>query len=316
MTRTVSVAAAGLGLLLALGLGMASAAADCTRLGEVNQALARKDLPALKAIEAQFSADAACGSLTLDVKRSRANLEVAMAEAIKGRGRDAERERLLVDADGAEALWLASYALGELRFGQRRFADGALAFERAIEIIKNQTATPEAPGRDVIQQVIDRAAQAKLLAANEEGTTTATFASAPKDKRDGTIGGAFSSDVRGVRPKSVPLPINFETGTAKATRLGLQAAAELLAAIKEQHPSEVLIVGHTDERGGDAYNMGLSERRANAVAKFLAENGVTVTIKILPRGKTEPLKIDDAGGLSRQDIWALNRRVEWRRTEP
>lgn len=310
MTRTVSVSAAG---LAALCLSVVAAAADCAHLAAFNQALERKDLRAMKAIETQIGTDAACGPFIVDAQRRRVTLEVVMAESIKGRGRDAEREDLLVDADRPEVSWTAAVGLGELRFGQRRFADSALAFDRAIEIIKNETKTPKAPSGAVIQEVVDRATQARLLAANEEGNTPATFTPAVKDHRDGSIGGSFSADVRGVRPKSVPLPINFETGTAKPTKVGLQAVAELLAAIKEQHPSEILIVGHTDERGGDAYNMRLSEQRAQAVAKFLADNGVQATIKILPRGKTEPLKIGDAGGLTRQDIWALNRRVEWRR---
>jgi outer membrane protein OmpA-like peptidoglycan-associated protein len=313
MTRIVTLSTVGLAALVALCLGVAAAAADCGELAAFNQALERKDLAAMKAIEAQISTDAACGPYSLDMQRRRATLEVSMAEAMKRGGRDAEREDLLVDADRPEISWIAAVALGDLRFGQRRFGDSAMAFDRAIEIIKNETKTPKAPSNAVIQEVIDRAAQARLLAANEEGGAAAAFTPVAKDHRDGSIGGSFSADVRGVRPKSVPLPINFETGTAKPTQVGLQAAAELLAAIKEQRPSEILIVGHTDERGGDAYNMRLSEQRALVVAAFLAKSGVQATIKILARGKTEPLKIDDTAGLSRQDIWALNRRVEWRR---
>ena len=314
MTRTVTLSVAGLASLVAICLGAATAAADCALVEEFNQALARKDLQAMKAIEAQISTDAACGPSTLDIQRRRASLEVNMAAVMtRGGGRDADREALLVDADRPEISWLASFALGNLRFDQRRFADSAMAFDRAIEIIKDETKTPRAPGNDDIREVIDRAAQARLLAANEEGPAPAAFTPVAKDHRDGTIGGSWSVNVRGFTPKSVPLPINFETGTAKPTRLGLEAAAELLAALKEQRPSEILIVGHTDERGPDAYNMRLSEERARAVAAFLANNGAQGTIKILPRGKTEPLASNVTSGLSRQDIWALNRRVEWRR---
>jgi outer membrane protein OmpA-like peptidoglycan-associated protein len=313
MTRFVSLSAVGLATFAVLCLGALPAAADCAQLAAFNQALERRDLATMKAIEAQISTDAACGPYSLDVQRRRATLQVSMAEAMAGSGRDAEREELLVDAERTEISWIASVALGNLRFGQRRFGDSAQAFDRAIEIIKNETKTPKAPSSAVIQEVIDHAAQARLLAANEEGSTVASFTPVAKDHRDGTIGGSFSEEVRGVRPKSVPLPINFETGTARPTRLGMQAAAELLAALKEQHPAEVVIVGHTDERGGDAYNMRLSELRARAVAAYLAENGVQATIKIIARGKSEPLRIDDQTGLSRQDIWALNRRVEWRR---
>ena len=60
-------------------------------------------------------------------------------------------------------------------------------------------------------------------------------------------------------------------------------------------------------------NMRLSEQRARMVADFLARNGVTAKVRIQSMGKREPLKIEDRTGLTEQDIWALNRRVEWRR---
>jgi outer membrane protein OmpA-like peptidoglycan-associated protein len=205
-------------------------------------------------------------------------------------------------------------ALGELRLAQRRFAPAAKALERAIEIVKNTTKTPRPPASAVIQQMVDRAAQARLLAANEEQAPgAATYVQVAKDHRDGSVGGSLSADVRGLKPRSVPIPVNFATATAVPTEIGRQAIDELLAAIKEQQPSEVLIVGHTDERGSDAMNMRLSEQRARTVADFLRTNGVAASIRILAMGRREPLRIEDPAGLTQQDVWALNRRVEWRR---
>src|ERR1051325_7145017 len=50
----------------------------------------------------------------------------------------------------------------------------------------------------------------------------------------------------------------------------LQKAA---AIIKERAKGTVMIAGHTDSKGGDAYNMALSERRANAVRDWLRAKG-------------------------------------------
>lgn len=70
--------------------------------------------------------------------------------------------------------------------------------------------------------------------------------------------------------------------------------------------NRVQIVGHTDAIGSDAYNQGLSERRALAVAEQLALFGVPRgRIEALGRGKREP-RADNATEAGRQ----LNRRVE------
>ena len=67
-----------------------------------------------------------------------------------------------------------------------------------------------------------------------------------------------------------------------------------------------LIVGHTDATGSDAYNQGLSERRARAAADYISRQGVAATrLRSLGRGETEPISTNDtAEGRSE------NRRVE------
>jgi outer membrane protein OmpA-like peptidoglycan-associated protein len=53
------------------------------------------------------------------------------------------------------------------------------------------------------------------------------------------------------------------------------------------------IAGHTDATGSETYNLGLSERRANAVVAYLAEKGLDVS-KLRPKGfgKTQPRVAD------------------------
>ena len=70
--------------------------------------------------------------------------------------------------------------------------------------------------------------------------------------------------------------------------------------------TDVLIVGHTDSVGTADYNMGLSQRRANAAQAYLAGQGVSAArLRATGRGESEPIAPNstDAG---RQ----LNRRVE------
>lgn len=86
------------------------------------------------------------------------------------------------------------------------------------------------------------------------------------------------------------------------------------AAILDQHiafltanpEARILIAGHTDERGSREYNMSLGERRAVAVAGYLAAKGVTNTnIEVVSFGEEQPV----ATG-SNEAAWAQNRRAE------
>ena len=57
--------------------------------------------------------------------------------------------------------------------------------------------------------------------------------------------------------------------------------------------------------------MKLSEARAEAVAAYLKNAGVGTTIDTKGVGSSEPVKLLDSAGLSQDDIYALNRRVEF-----
>ena len=291
-----------------------TAFADCgDQLQRFNQALAQRSLAEVTALEKQIAADAACGNRLVEVRHRRATLQLLLAQQLVDKGaKIPDYEGLLVDADKPEVSWLAAKMLGDMHFAQRAFADAARAYDRAVEIIKNASKTPSPPREEQIKAVTDFANRSRLLAANEE-SPGAIFVSPPKDYRDGSIGGSFSQDIRGFTPKNVPLPINFETASARLTRIGQAAADELATALREQNPQRITIVGHTDERGSHDYNMRLSSQRAAAVASFLRQKGIAAPVVTIAKGKAEPLFLADRSDLTKQDIWALNRRVEWQR---
>ena len=65
------------------------------------------------------------------------------------------------------------------------------------------------------------------------------------------------------------------------------------------------VVGHTDSIGNPAYNLQLSERRAQSVSNVFIENGFKPSnIKTLGRGSSQPLLNNDT-----QENRANNRRV-------
>ncbi|TDE38995.1 OmpA family protein [Antarcticimicrobium sediminis] len=105
---------------------------------------------------------------------------------------------------------------------------------------------------------------------------------------------------------SLPNDITFATDSF-AVRPGLRADVNRVAAHLQRYPDmTVQVIGHTDSDGDAAYNIGLSKRRANAVADILQAGGVSYTrLAIVGRGEEVPV----ASNLTEEGK-ARNRRVE------
>jgi outer membrane protein OmpA-like peptidoglycan-associated protein len=284
-------------------------------LDKLNGAVAAKDIASAAADADAIAISADCGQFQIVAQRRIAALRLSAAQDMMTANQPlADYEPMLVAADAPGVLWQASATLGEIYFNDRRFADAAADYQQAIEIIKNETRTPKAPPAETIDGLIQRAAQARILAANPTSTNPdGTFVPVEKDHRSGVLGGIYSEDVRGIVPISIPVPITFDYDKSSFTSIGSEAAQELLEALKEQKPGKIILVGHTDRRGGDDYNQKLSVRRAQAVADFLKSNGIDASIDAEGRGASEPVDVAATPNLTDDDIDALNRRVEWRR---
>ena len=98
----------------------------------------------------------------------------------------------------------------------------------------------------------------------------------------------------------------FDTGKS-TLKPGAMSSINRLANFLSQNPNtKVLIEGHTDSVGSDDYNIGLSERRARAVATELESRGIADSqIQTLGRGKDMPVASNDTAAGRQQ-----NRRVE------
>ena len=108
------------------------------------------------------------------------------------------------------------------------------------------------------------------------------------------------------------LQVTFESGLlfgfdSDVLRAGARENLSTFAKSLDKYPgTDVLIVGHTDSVGTDAYNNALSTRRAAAAAAYLVSRGVTPTrLRSTGRGETEPVAPNDSEA-GRQK----NRRVE------
>jgi outer membrane protein OmpA-like peptidoglycan-associated protein len=89
------------------------------------------------------------------------------------------------------------------------------------------------------------------------------------------------------------------------------ALDKVVAVLRSYPKATVLIEGHTDAKGNDAYNQKLSERRADSVRRWLAGHGVGTAVTTRGWGRarpvapnTKPNGADDPEGRQK------NRRVE------
>ncbi len=105
---------------------------------------------------------------------------------------------------------------------------------------------------------------------------------------------------------TVPNDITFDTDSS-TVRPALRSDLVKVGQNLVNYPnSNVQIIGHTDSDGEASYNLGLSERRANAVADILQANGVSYArITTIGQGENNPIasNLTPAGK-------AQNRRVE------
>lgn len=105
--------------------------------------------------------------------------------------------------------------------------------------------------------------------------------------------------------------VHFATGKAVITRDSYPVLEAVVDVLKKNDAIKLEVQGHTDDVGSDAANLDLSERRAQAVRKFLVSRGIPPErLDATGYGEERPLVPNDS-----KDNRALNRRVQFMRTE-
>jgi outer membrane protein OmpA-like peptidoglycan-associated protein len=113
-----------------------------------------------------------------------------------------------------------------------------------------------------------------------------------------------------VREDTIKLNLSSEVSfdyDSAALKPSFYPSLDKIASVISQHDqTSIEIVGHTDSRGSEAYNQRLSEQRAESVANYLIQRGVSSSrITTSGRGELEP-----RGTNSTEAGRQLNRRVE------
>ena len=124
----------------------------------------------------------------------------------------------------------------------------------------------------------------------------------------------LQQNIKGARVERVGegIIVTFESGLlfdfdSDVLRETARANLHELAVSFDKYPdTDLMIVGHTDAQGDDAYNQRLSERRAASAATYLRSQGVPAAhVKTAGRGEGEPVAGNDTDAGRQQ-----NRRVE------
>ena len=98
--------------------------------------------------------------------------------------------------------------------------------------------------------------------------------------------------------------VYFDLDNAVLKDEGRTALTANATYLKRRTSVRVTVEGHCDERGTAEYNLGLGERRANAVKAYLVELGVPANrIVIVSKGKESPFCTE-----SNEACWQQNRR--------
>lgn len=108
-------------------------------------------------------------------------------------------------------------------------------------------------------------------------------------------------------PDGSKMGVYFDFDKSDITLNSKRALDKLVQIFKEYPETNILIEGHTDDKGAESYNLALSERRAKAVGGYLKDYGISASrLTINWYGETQP-KIENTSDANR----AENRRVEF-----
>ena len=167
----------------------------------------------------------------------------------------------------------------------------------AIHYSANDTVEPETVAR-VLSQPSAPLTRSIRLIVDAPAATTAAAAHAP----------AVAVRVAPPMQNTFSLPVQFAFDSATilpAARRQLDAVAGGIKLLPETQ--KVVLEGHTDARGGEAYNLSLSQRRAATVKEYLVEVHGIDAQRLLDRGLGKQQPIEGLDPFSRE-----NRRVQFR----
>ena len=148
---------------------------------------------------------------------------------------------------------------------------------------------------------------AEALVTTDSGSATGSAATAAGANAATDSAGDDSQGGGASAPSGVARVIYFDFDSSEIRPEFVAVIAAHAHALARNASIRVRLEGHTDERGSPEYNIGLGERRAQAVRRALLLQGVTeAQVATVSYGEERPAVTGQA-----ETSWAKNRRVEF-----
>lgn len=201
-------------------------------------------------------------------------------------------EAFAFEAESGEAETFGEAELGEAEYGEAEYGEAEFGEFGAAEFGESEFA------------FVGEAPSVWELESTAKAPVTASVTCPPPARE-------LKCLPRGTRPNHILDHFGFNRSDVNRvchTLLLNEAAERIIQSQRSRQPiKSVLLVGHTDKVGSDAYNVGLGRRRANAVLKELCktleskQRGITrrITFHVASCGESQPKATPD-----------LSRRVE------
>src|SRR5512133_1729595 len=114
------------------------------------------------------------------------------------------------------------------------------------------------------------------------------------------------------RGPTSPLPctltrVHFAFDSTQLDAEARDALSETARCITQKKIPQVVIEGHADDRGTEAYNIALGQRRAEGVRGYLQKLGVGAQVEAVSYGEAYPIERSET-----EQAWYANRRAELR----
>jgi peptidoglycan-associated lipoprotein len=116
---------------------------------------------------------------------------------------------------------------------------------------------------------------------------------------------AMQRDMMMAKNRFLSENIHFDFDNANLTYEAQDLLKQKAMWLRDNPDASVVIEGHCDERGTNAYNLALGERRAESAKAFLVNLGISdARLTTISYGEEKPL---DMG--NNEEAWAKNRRA-------
>lgn len=191
---------------------------------------------------------------------------------------------------------------------------GAILASASVAIVddkKNVIATEMTNAKGEVSYKVE-CNKAYTIQASKDGYESNTFPVAAQTKAGKTKIDAALQPIENIITENEILlkPIYFEFDKSNVTQEGAFELDKVVQVMKGNPNMVLLVKAHTDNRGSDAYNMSLSDRRAKSTVQYVISKGIKAA-RITGKGMGETEPKADCGEGCTEEQHAQNRRSEF-----